>query len=250
MTSEPYWETSKHPRWSFLWEQIEMKLFLRPIISNTNTGSYQLAKYLANLLSPLSTSEYTIKSTSDFITHIKGKNIPNSFKLISFDVTSLFTNVPLDVMIDVILKQIFDKNEVKTNIPKQQMRDLLLLCTRNVHFICNGRHIYTSRRCGNGFAVGSSACRYIYGWIRKNNFERTYDCIEKVCRWHLSYVKEEPIEHVLSKSNGYHENIYFTYEIENDGKLLFLDVLVISKEYEVETTVYRNSANNDIYLHW
>ena len=69
---------------------------IRPIISNINTASYQLAKYLAKLLSPLSMSEYTVKSTSDFITHIKGQNIPNNYKLISFDVTSLFTNVPLD----------------------------------------------------------------------------------------------------------------------------------------------------------
>ena len=76
---------------------------IRPIISNINTASYQLAKYLAKLLSPLSTSEYTVKSTSDFITHIKRQNIPNNFKLISFDVTSLLTN---------------DKNEVNTNIPK------------------------------------------------------------------------------------------------------------------------------------
>ena len=43
-------------------------------------------------------------------------------------------------------------------------------------------------------------------------------------------------------------NIEFTYEIENDGKLPFLDVLVIRKDYEVETTVYRKSTNNDIYL--
>ena len=76
------------------------------IISNINKASYQLTKYLAKLLSPLSMSEYTIKSTNDFITHIKGQNIPNSFKLISFDVTSLFTNIPLDFTIDVILKRI------------------------------------------------------------------------------------------------------------------------------------------------
>ena len=76
---------------------------VRPIIPNINTASYQFAKYLAQLLSPLSTSEYTVKSTSDFITHIKRQNIPNNFKLISFDVTSLLTN---------------DKNEVNTNIPK------------------------------------------------------------------------------------------------------------------------------------
>ena len=102
-------------------------------------------------MSPLSTSEYTVKSTSDFITHIKGQNIPNNFKLISFDVTSLFTNVPLDFTIDVILKRIYDENEVNTNIPKQQMRDLLLLCTKNVHFSYNG-DIYTQ---ADGVAMGS-----------------------------------------------------------------------------------------------
>ena len=61
-------------------------------------------------------SEYTVKSTSDFITHIKGQKILNKFKLMSFDVTSLFTNVPWDFMIDVILKQIYDENEVNTDI--------------------------------------------------------------------------------------------------------------------------------------
>ena len=46
-------------------------------------------------------------------------------------------------------------------------------------------------------------------------------------------------------------HIEFTYEIENDGKLHFLDVLVNAcKNYKVETTVYRKSTNNNIYLHW
>ena len=66
----------------------------------------------------------------------------------------------------------------------------------------------------------------------------------------IFYIKEESLEHVLSKLSGYHYNINFTYEIENDGKLSSLDVLVIRKDYEVETTVYRKSTNNDIYLHW
>ena len=34
----------------------------------------------------------------------------------------------------------------------------------------------------------------------------------------------------------------FTYETGNDGKLPFLDVLVIRKDYKVETTVYRKST--------
>ena len=61
-------------------------------------------------------------------------------------------------------------------------------------------------------------------------------------------IKGESVEHILSKSNGYDENIEFTYEIEKDGKLPFLDVLVIRKGNEVERTVYRKSTNNGINL--
>ena len=226
---------------------------MRPIISNINTASYQLQKYLAKLLSPLSMSEYTVKSTSDFITQIKGQNIPNSFKLIFFDVTSLFTNVPLDFTIDVILKQICDENEVNTNIPKQQIRNLLLLFTKNVHFSYNG-DIYTQ---ANGVAMGSSLGPVLAG-IFMVELERTIlpTLKEHMSPWKryvndtISYIKEESIEHVSSRLNGYHENIEFTYEIEKYGKLPFLDVLVIRKDYEVETTVYRKSTNSVIYLHW
>ena len=91
------------------------ELPIRPIISNINTTSYQLAKYLAKLMSPPSTSEYTVKSKNEFVTYTKGQNILNNSKLIFSDVTSLFTNVT----IDVILKRIYDQNEANTNIPKQ-----------------------------------------------------------------------------------------------------------------------------------
>ena len=55
----------------------------------------------------------------------------------------------------------------------------------------------------------------------------------------ISYMKEESNEHVLIKLNGYHDNIKFTYEIQTDGVVRFLDVLVIPKEYEVEATLYK-----------
>ena len=70
--------------------------------------------------------------------------------------------------------------------------------------------------------------------MRKNNtanFEKTYESMEKVCgRQHLLLKKRI---YVLSKFSGYHDNIEFKYKIENDGKLPFLDVLVIHKDDEV-----------------
>ena len=67
-------------------------------------SSYQLAKYLAKLLSSLSKSEYAVQSSTEFMEHIKTETVPRGYHLISFDVVSLFTNVPLDATIDIVLK--------------------------------------------------------------------------------------------------------------------------------------------------
>ena len=93
-----------------------------------NTASHQLANYLTKLLSPLSTFKYTIKNTSAFIAHTKRQNIPKNFKLISFDVTSLFTNVPSDFTIDVILKRIIIPRdyEIETKVYRKSSNNDIL----------------------------------------------------------------------------------------------------------------------------
>ena len=57
--------------------------------------------------------------------------------MVSFDVPSLFTNVPLDYTIDVLLPLIYTQREIETNIRKKELKDLLILCTKNVHFSLN-----------------------------------------------------------------------------------------------------------------
>ena len=69
---------------------------IRPIISNINTSTYNLSKYLAKLLTPLRESQYSIKSAKDFMSKIKNEKVPNGYQMVSFDMKSLFTNVPLD----------------------------------------------------------------------------------------------------------------------------------------------------------
>ena len=66
----------------------------------------------------------------------------------------------------------------------------------------------------------------------------------------ISYVKVDCIENVLNTLNSFHANISFTYEQECDSMISFLEVLIMSKNYTIETTVYRKQTHNDIYLHW
>ena len=54
--------------------------------------------------------------------------------MVSFDVASLFTNVPLEETIEIIFKKIYIINK---EIPKQEMKELLKFCTKNVHFTFN-----------------------------------------------------------------------------------------------------------------
>ena len=64
------------------------------------------------------------------------------------------------------------------------------------------------------------------------------------------FVNKGYIEHGLARLNSFHKNIQFIYEIENQSKLPFLDILLIRRENGIETPVYRKSTNNDRYLNW
>ena len=57
--------------------------------------------------------------------------------MISFDVRSLFTDVPLDETIQTILQKVYVEKKTKTSIPKPILKELLLLCTKHLHFRFN-----------------------------------------------------------------------------------------------------------------
>ena len=87
---------------------------IRPIVLNISTAIYNLSNYLAKMLAPLRKSQYSLKNTKDFTNKIKTEKIPTGYQMVSFDVKSLFTNVPLDRTIDIILQRIFDTQEIQT----------------------------------------------------------------------------------------------------------------------------------------
>ena len=94
---------------------------LRPIISNIGTATYKTAKYLATLPSPVTSSEYNIKNSHEFAKSIKNTKIPSGYKMISFDVKNLSTNVPLHKTIKIILRKIYQEIILDTYIPQKEM---------------------------------------------------------------------------------------------------------------------------------
>ena len=58
-------------------------------------------------------------------------------------------------------------------------------------------------------------------------------------------VKTDTVNEILLKLNSFHMNKQFAYEAESNNMLPFLDVLVIRKNNDIETTAYRKPTNNN-----
>ena len=135
-------------------KRAETKKYIKNILSlnnqnasNVGTATYKTAKCLPTLLSPLSSSEYNIKNSYEFVKRIKNTKLPTGDKMISFDVKTYSnvpldkTNVPLDKTIKIIIRKIYHERILDTSIPQKEMQKLLYLHTKQVHF-SYGRRIY------------------------------------------------------------------------------------------------------------
>ena len=101
------------------------KLPIHPIISNIWTPTYQLQNIWPNFCHHWQIQN-TVTSTKDFIEKVKNVKVPDSHQLILFDIKSLFTYVPLQKTIDIILKCIYENKEIYTSICKKDMKDMLI----------------------------------------------------------------------------------------------------------------------------
>ena len=105
----------------------------RPIVDTTSTLHCGIGKYLSSLLNPLTINNYSVEDSFEATKHIKATP-PELFnegcKFISFNVTSLFTNSPLNRTVNIILKQIY---VIPTTLTNYKMKKLILdACTKTV----------------------------------------------------------------------------------------------------------------------
>ena len=124
-------------------------LKLRPIVSTCGTLYYETAKYLASYLFPLTENEYSIKTTTDFAERLKNRTLNDDEALASYDVPSLFTEVPLDDTIDHIIEEIYTHNKLPKLSSKRLYERLLCNFTKNIVFSFNG-HLY--KQMGNSLS--------------------------------------------------------------------------------------------------
>ena len=113
---------------------------MRHIVSFCGSPTYQLSKYLTTILQPLTgKSRRKLQSTENFIDAIKTVQIPDDYKLVSFDVKSLFTSIPLQLALHCTETAI-QQSTVKLPLPTEDIMDLLNIRLTSTYFQYNGKH--------------------------------------------------------------------------------------------------------------
>ena len=102
---------------------------LRPVTSMINSFEHNLPKWLDSLIKTYIPDSDFLSSNSTFISKIKEFKFINDVRLVSFDVTSLLTNVPVDLAKDDISSKLFSSNvapELLFLHPKNKLRKISL----------------------------------------------------------------------------------------------------------------------------
>ena len=230
---------------------------LRPILSANNTSSYNLSKYLVPKLKQLTFNEFTIKNSYEFSNFIA--SVPNSdqYVMCSFDIESLFTNIPLDETLNICLNHLFpNEDSIYEGFNKSQFKSLLELATKNTNFLFNE----TFYEQVDGVAMGSPCgptlaniflCYYERKWLEDCPADfRPVIYKRYVDDTFLLFRDVEHIDLFLSYMNSKHPNIKFTKELEEDAMLSFLDVTITRINNVFETSVFRKKTFTGLGSHY
>ena len=183
-------------------------------------------------------------------------NIENGQILVSYDVSALFTNVPLQETVHLLADMAFKDdwfNETNgLNLSKADLIDLLDAATMNQLFQFNG----TLYEQVDGVAMGSPL-----GPLLANVFmchiEETLQQQGKLPSYYRRYVDDtltimpdrKAAVDFLETLNTCHSSLKFTMELEANGVLPFLGVSLVNCAPTINTKVYVKPTNTGLLLH-
>ncbi|BHF57593.1 hypothetical protein SprV_0100053500 [Sparganum proliferum] len=221
---------------------------LRPIVSLIGAPNYKISKWLFHQLHPLTRNcETSIAKSTEFLKRLRGITVSADEIMVSFDIVSLFTPIPL-----ALAKQYTEDllKSYDTDVPATALLELIDLCMEtNFSF---DQQYYQQLK---GALMGSPISGFL-AEITMQNLEATALPLVNPKLW-LRYVdgtfaivKKDQLETLHNTINSTMSGIKFTLEKEVDKELPFLDVLVKRKtDGTLSTSVYRKETYAEVILH-
>ena len=228
---------------------------LRPILTMVGSSQHALAKYLAaviDLVLQLYSTNW-IKDSFTFAKEMQDLQMhPKETFLCSFDIRSLFTNVPLGETIQICANSLYGGELIPPDYPKEIFVELINTASKSVEFSFNNMYKQI-----DGVAMSSpprvALVNIFVGYHQGKPFEST----TKPFLYHR-YVddtfaisgSEDECTSFLDALNLMHSALKFTFEKEENDQLPFLDVLMEKSNVEFLTSVFRKPTFTGQYFRW
>ena len=230
---------------------------LRPIVSNKSSFMYKISKWLANLLSPFlgTFSPSHIKHSEDFICKFNNSNIPTqNIKLLSLDVESLFTKVPINDVLTFLSNKL-QPYEDHFPVGLGKTIELIKLCVTNNIFSFNDSYYKQKFGCSMGNPLSPLLANLYMEYFEtvllspiKPSDMVWYRYVDDI----FSYWDDRwgNFDEFLKNLNSLVPSIKFKCEWEKDNCLPFLDILIIRRNNRYVFTVYRKPTFSISYIHF
>ena len=231
---------------------------LRPIVSSRGSINYELAKELSRILRPMvGSSPHHMKNTADFVQQLKGITLQANEDIVSYDVSALFTSVPIDPAISIIRRKLELDQELhlRTSMNVEQITSLPEFCLKTTYFQFQGRFFEQLQGAAMGSPI-SPIVANLYMEDFENKAINTTECPPRVWKRYVDdtfvVIEANKKQGFLNYINNVDPFIHFTTEdARTDGSIPFLDTIVMPQfDGSLLTSVYRNPTHTDQYLQW
>ena len=231
--------TAKTHKFNNIDEITVEKLKFRPIVDQTGTATYDAAKVISEYLRPLAFNEYKISDCLKFPDMIKVlPRLQKNEEYVSYDVESLFTNIPLKETIDYIIHKIYNEKLMKPICKKLIFKRLLYKLTTDCTIQFNQSFYKQIDGCAMGGPL--SVILADIHMVRTENevvkplnppfYKRFVDDI-------YSRRNKSQKDVLFEALNNFHPNKKLTIEVNPEK---FLDTkILLNNEGVVTTQVYR-----------
>ena len=207
------------------------------------------------ILSPLVGNSFSyVKNSKEFASFVSSQKIDNNSILVSFDVVSLFTSIPIDRAIEVARKRLLadDSLEERTYLTVDEVCKLLEFCLGATYLAYKGSYYQQTYGTAMGSPVSITVANLVMEdleeiaiskFVSPPIFWKRY--VDDIC----TALPESLIQQFLDDLNSIEQSIKFTFEVEENEKLAFLDTAITHhKDGSLTTSVYRKKTHTDKYL--
>lgn len=207
---------------------------LRPIISDLNGPLRSISKFISPFLKPFfQDNPYDVRNSIELKDTLSYLTLGPDDILISLDVSSLFTNVPVELVLDHIYSKL-SQLHTPLDIPDDILMIALKLITNNSYFVANGKAYRQLRGVPMGGSISvdlANICMNILLDDRVSSFNLIHNNAIKLTKKYVDdlffIINKKYKSFLLPHFNNFHNDLQFTMEEESNNSLPFLDMLVI-----------------------